>query len=469
MTTVNEQAPSGADAQAEAQQSVPEVVSGKAPSKRRRRTTKSRRASATTRRRGKKRSNPRLDAVRAKAETGWNITRLLSSRVWGRVAPVLAVVSPLGWLVLVTAAVTFIVGVLLGWQEFLFIGVTLAAALVVAVAFIFGRAAYTVHIELTPRRVVAGDRALGRLLIANARPRRSTPSRLELPVGAGVAEFVIPGLDPKEEHEELFAVPTSRRAVIVAGPAVSVRGDQLGLLRRTVRWADPVELFVHPVTAQLNPSAAGLVRDLEGEVTKTITNNDISFHALRAYEPGDDRRYVHWRTSARTGQLMVRQFEETRRSQLIILLADDRSHYASEEEFELAVSVLASLGVQVLRDGTKLNVVTENLELRTRTVSSMLDDSCRINPINSKYPTTRELARTITSRLPAPSVVMVVSGSLFPMVGFRSVQVLFGLDTQTIGFRAEVGAAPRLAIINGLRVATVGALSDLARLVRRAS
>jgi uncharacterized protein (DUF58 family) len=407
--------------------------------------------------------------ARASSKTALLVSALFVRRGWALVAPVLTVISALGWLVLGTALAFFLVGQFLGWQEFVYLGLTLAAGLVVASAFVFGRSAYTVLIELTPRRVVAGERALGRLVVTNARPRRSSPSRLELPVGAGVADFVIPALAENAEHEELFAVPTSRRAVIVAGPAVSVRGDQLGLLRRTVKWADPIELFVHPITTRLAPSAAGLVRDLEGEVTKTITNNDISFHALRAYEPGDDRRYVHWRTSARTGQLMVRQFEETRRSQVIMVFVADKTHYASDDEFELAVSTMASLGVQVLHDGTKVAVVSEKLELRTRTTSALLDDSCRLEQVSGGFASTRDFARSATRRLPAPSVVMVISGSLFPLSDFRAVERLFGLDTTTVGFRAEVGAPPRLSSVGGLRIATVGTLSNLPRLVRRAT
>jgi hypothetical protein len=410
-----------------------------------------------------------MSRAQASGGTLLQVVALPVRRGWRAVQPVLAVISGLGWIVLGSAAVCAVLGYLLGWQEFVYLAITLIAGTVAATGFIFGRSAYTVAIELTPRRVVAGERALGRLLVTNIRPKRSSASRLELPVGAGVADFVIPALDPREEHEELFAVPTSRRAVIVAGPAVSVRGDELGLLRRTVKWAEPIELFVHPLTTPLAPSAAGLVRDLEGEVTKTITNNDISFHALRAYEPGDDRRYVHWRTSARTGQLMVRQFEETRRSQLIIVFAADKANYASDDEFELAVSVLASLGVQVMRDGTKVAVVSERIELHTRTVTSLLDESCRLEQISSQYATTREFARAATLRLPNPSVVMVVSGSRLPIGDFRAVERLFGLDTVTVGFRAEFGAAPALTSINSLRVATVGALTDLPRLVRRAS
>jgi len=382
-------------------------------------------------------------------------------------APVTGVVSTTGWLVLAGAAVALVVAWVFGWIEFAFLGFTLLAAVVVSIAFVFGRMHYRVGIELQPARVVAGERALGRLVVENAGASTSTPSRLELPVGAGLAEFIVPALPPGDEHEELFAVPTNRRAVIVAGPAVSVRGDQLGLLRRTVRWTDPVELFVHPVTARLRPSAAGLVRDLEGEVTKTITNNDISFHALRAYEPGDALRNVHWRTSARTGQLMVRQYEETRRSQLILVQSTEHEHYASDDEFELAVSVLASIGVQVIRDATRVAVATEALALRTATPTALLDDTARIEPVRRAFPTVRDFVREATKRLPPPSVVVAVAGSQLPVADLRPIESLFGPDTETIAFRAELGAVSRITRIAGTTVVTVGDLTELPRLVRR--
>jgi len=406
-------------------------------------------------------------AVGSTLRTAFGVARLAAKAVWRVIGPVLTVVSGTGWVVLLVAAVFAVAGFVLGWQEFVYIAVTLVGGLVFAVLFIFGRSAFGVTIELTPRRVVAGERALGSMVVTNTGARTSTPSRFELPVGAGMAEFMLPGIASGDNHEELFAVPTNRRAVIVAGPAVSVRGDQLGLMRRTVRWADPVELFVHPVTARLKPSAAGLVRDLEGEITKTITNNDISFHALRAYEPGDDRRYVHWRTSARTGQLMVRQFEETRRSQLTIVFNADKKSYASEEEFELAVSTMASLGVQVLRDGTKLKVVSEKVPLRTVSPTGLLDDSCRLEQTSSPYRDARDFVRKATLRLPPPSVAMIVTGSKFATHDFRSVETLFGSDTSTIGFRAEIGGQSRVSRVAGLAVVTIAQLDDLPRLVRR--
>lgn len=407
---------------------------------------------------------------RAIAASARSIGARVSSAVQGgaRVAaPVTGVVSTTGWLVLAAGAVSLVLAWSFGWIEFAFLGFTLLAALLIAVAFVFGRMNFRVGIELQPSRVIAGERALGRLVVANAGTRVSTPSRVELPVGAGLAEFVMPALPPEAEHEELFAVPTNRRAVIVAGPAVSVRGDQLGLLRRIVRWTDPVELFVHPVTARLQPSAAGLMRDLEGEITKTITNNDISFHALRAYEPGDALRNVHWRTSARTGQLMVRQYEETRRSQLTLVQTTERRHYASDDEFELGVSVLASIAVQVIRDGTRLAVVTEGLALRTATPTSLLDDTSRIEPTSGAFPSVREFVRDATKRLAAPSVVIAVSGSQMPVAEFRSIETIFSADTMMVALRVELGAQSRLSRVAGAVVVTVGDLADLSRIMRR--
>lgn len=386
---------------------------------------------------------------------------------WRFIRPFVSVVSSVGWLVVAVASVALLASAILGWEELFFLGATMLAAVVVSVPFIFGRSTYAVAIELNPRRVVVGDRALGSMTVTNSGAKKLLGTRMELPVGSGSAEFSIPPLTPEEDYEELFTVPTERRAVIVAGPARSVRGDQLGLLRRTVKWTDPIDLFVHPLTTRLAPSAAGLVKDLEGQISKTITNNDISFHALRNYVPGDDRRYVHWRTSARTGQLMVRQFEETRRSQLTMVHSSLGSYYASDEEFELAVSVTASIAVQVIRDGTQMNVVTENRILRTHTPTALLDDSCRIEPVTKKYTSARDFARHATKRLPAPSVVMIVAGSLLTTKELRSMESLFPVDTAVFGIIVNVGKNPRVSAVSGLKVLTVGELDDLPKLLRR--
>jgi len=402
--------------------------------------------------------------------------RALGFVVRSYVAPRAAVLSSAGWFALALAVGMLVAGYSLGWQELTVIGLTVLVGLAFSAVFLIGRTTYGVRVELSPPRVVVGQRALGRLVITNVGTKPVLTARMELPVGAGRAEFGIPGLKPGEEHDELFAVPTNRRAVIVTGPAISVRGDQLGLLRRTVRWTDPLDLFVHPLTTPLAPSAAGLVRDLEGQVTKKITDSDLSFHALRSYEPGDDRRYVHWRTSARliqqTGDpmnLMVRQFEETRRSQLTILQSESSTFYADDEEFELAVSVSASLAAQVIRDGTALNVVTESRRLHTYSTSAMLDDCCRMSLSPRLGSDAREFARRATRRLPAPSVLFIVAGSKMMTGDYLKIEALFPADTTVIAFHIELGADAALKQVAGVKIATVGALRDLPKIVGRAA
>lgn len=393
---------------------------------------------------------------------------LLARRVRRAVAPVLGVVSPLGWIALGLALAVGIAGAVLGWAEFRYLALTLAAGPLVALLFLIGRGRFRVEVELSPRRVVAGQRAFGRMTVTNASGRRSTTTRLELPVGRGRAEFTIPPLEPGQEHEELFAVPTARRAVVVAGPAVSVRGDALGLVRREMRWSEPVELFVHPVTTRLSPSAAGLVRDLEGEVTQRVVSDDLAFHALRPYEPGDDRRHVHWRTTARTGRLMVRQFQETRRSQLAMLLTTERDAYDSADEFETAVSTTASIAAQVLREGTRVAVATERLTLRCATPTSMLDDASRLE-LGRSGVGLREFARTATRRMPPPAVLIVVVGSLVPVADLRGIESVFGPDTRIVAIRVADGEDARRSTVSRLRLLTLGALGDLPALLRSAA
>ena len=385
---------------------------------------------------------------------------------WRVASPVVRVVTPAGWTVATVAVVAIALSLGFAWQEFTYLGFVLAAAFVISGFFLIGRSSYGVVIELNPRRVVVGDRALGRMAVTNTGTRALAPVRMELPVGKGVAEFQLAAMKPGDGIEELFAVPTNRRAVIVAGPAESVRGDQLGLMRRAVRWTEPVDLFVHPLTVRLAATASGLVRDLEGQVSKKITNSDIAFHALRPYVPGDDRRYVHWRTSARIGQLMVRQFEETRRSQLTVIHNAEQSLYASDDEFELAMSVTASIAAQVIIDGTQMNVVSEGGVWKTPTVTSMLDHSCRIEPVDRRYPNPRAFVRDRTRRLPAPSIVMTVAGSAMTTADFRSIEALFGQDTSQVAFRVELGAAPGVARVGTLTMLTIGRLTDLRGLMR---
>lgn len=384
---------------------------------------------------------------------------------WWRIG--LQAVPTAGRIVLLGAIGCLIVGFWLHWSELVFAGATLAAALLIAVGFSIGRTTYAVTVELNPRRVSVGGRALGRIAVTNNGAKPVLPTRMELPVGRAHAEFQLPRLAPNELHDDLFAVPTNRRALILAGPATSVRGDQLGLFRRTQTWTDQIELFVHPTTTPLKASAQGLVRDLEGQATKTITNNDLAFHALRPYERGDSMKNVHWRTSARTGQLMVRQYQETRRSQLLLVMGCDLSHYADEDEFELAVSALASVGQHVIMEENEIVAGWDGGVLHTHNPVSLLDDTCRIEPVARQAKPLREVVRQAASRRLQPSVVLAVIGSKTPAQELRAVATLFSPDTVFTAIKADASAEPVLRKAGPITVASVRAVRDIPHMVAR--
>ena len=169
-------------------------------------------------------------------------------RVWGPVASGVRWVSPLGWAILALGVLCWYVGVRFGWVELLVVAAACGVLVVACLALTIGRVHVDIHSEVDPRRVTVGDPATGRIVVRNLARTPLLPLLVELPVGVTAARFVMPPMRAGAEHEELFVVPTHRRGVIAVGPARTVRGDPLGVLRRTVEFSQVQELFVHPRT-----------------------------------------------------------------------------------------------------------------------------------------------------------------------------------------------------------------------------
>jgi uncharacterized protein (DUF58 family) len=375
-------------------------------------------------------------------------------------------VSPVGWGAAALAVLGLVLGRWFGWLELAALGAALLAVLVVSVLMTAGRARYAVTLDMADRRVKVGERALGRVEVRNAARRRSLPSRIELPVGAAVAELGVPALAPGATHDELFAIPTLRRAVIVVGPLRSVRGDPFGLVRRSVRWTAPVEVFVHPLLVSLAGASSGLLRDLEGQATRDLSDSDLSFHALRDYVAGDDRRYIHWRTTARRGSLMVKQFEDTRRTTTAIALATSARDYADDDELELAVSVVASVGVQTIREERDLVVLSGPGRLRVETPPILLDGCSAIACAPGGAGVTL-LGRRVVREAAEASVAMLVTGSVPSDADLRLGARYVPTGTRTVVVRCERGAEVSVRTQGSVSLATLGRLDDLPRLLRR--
>ena len=283
--------------------------------------------------------------------------RALSGAALHAARQVSAVVTPLGWTMLGVVVAAFLVGYGFGWAELAAVAWAGAVIIVVASLFLIGGHSQGIELTMAHPRVVVGDRAVGGIVAVNPTRRRLLGTTLEIPVGRGLLEFPLPSIAPGATIDDVFVVPTTRRGLITIGPVRSVRADPIGLVRREHVWPGSIELFVHPQTVSIPSMSTGFVRDLEGQATRDLTSSDVAFNALRDYQLGDDRRWIHWKSTAKTGVYMVKQFEETRRSHLMVALSLAGDDYADDEQFELAVSVAGSLGVRAIRDARTVSVV----------------------------------------------------------------------------------------------------------------
>ena len=383
-------------------------------------------------------------------------------------ARVLAAVSGFGWTVLTLAGMSWLLAGLFGWGELALLASVLLAAFAIACAFTIGRMNLLVELEADPVRVTVGESSAARVRVTNLARTPALPTGLEFPVGTAVGRFTLPPLAAGACHDEVVIIPTQQRGVIVLGPVVTQRGDPFGLVRREVTWTEQLELFVHPRRVPLEPLGSGLLRDLEGHTTNDTSMSDLAFHALREYAPGDDRRYIHWRSSAKVssasgqGTFLVKQFLDTRRSHIAVVVDADESAYADPSEFELAISVGASVAVRALADEMDLTLVCGDHAAQKPIPSLALDTYSRagFGPWTLAQATGR-----LAQLAPDASVAILVSGARADFRTFARARAHLAPEVHTFAITAERGGTMALREASGMTMLTLGTLNDLPRML----
>ncbi|MCR2816987.1 DUF58 domain-containing protein [Microbacterium jiangjiandongii] len=411
-----------------------------------------------------------------RGDRAWRRARTAVVAAWRGVSDT---VTAAGWLLLTAAAAGIGLGVAFGWVEFAVAGSIAAALLVLSVPFLFSARAYDVDLSLGHDRVVAGTHVEGTLRVTNIGRGIALPGRIDVPVGEGLVDVYVPLLRHGHEHVQQVVVPAERRGVITVGPARTVRGDPLGILKREATWDDTHTLYVHPVTTALHSTSTGFIRDLEGQSSRTIVDADISFHALREYVPGDSQRQIHWKSTAKTGTLMVRQYEESRRSRMIIALALGEGEYGTDDEFELAVSAAGSIGIRGIRDGRDVDVVVGGevpefarrtvrtiRELATVTTRTLLDELSGVERTTLVGPLAdvTSLARETHSDA---SIAFLVCGSTQTPRLLQGAALAFPPDVAVVAVVCNPEAEPGFRRLGTVTVLTIGLLDDLRHLLAR--
>jgi uncharacterized protein (DUF58 family) len=271
-----------------------------------------------------------------------------------------------GWTTIVAAVAAFIVGRLFGLIELFVVGFALLAV-VVAALVVVNRRLPEIHVRRVarPTVVAVGEPARVDIQVANAGTRRSPRLALWEPVGErGGAPMQLAPLAPGEAATAAYRVPSAQRGVLRTGPLRAESADPLGLCRRSTTLAGHGEVLVVPERVPLAfPGLTSNGRLGEHLRMKSWGQSGNEFHSQREYVPGDDLRRVNWKSSARMGNLIVRETAvEGVQKCLVVLdtLADDYD----EDGFERAVTAAASIVAGAAPNGISTRLVAPGMDLR---------------------------------------------------------------------------------------------------------
>ena len=272
-----------------------------------------------------------------------------------------------GWGLAVGSVLLVLAGRLLGVIELYVLAAGGGLLFVLALGLVRART-FTLDASrhLHPPRVHAGDDSRVELVIVN-RGRSRTPvltlrDALGGPGGApGTrrARFLLPPLAPGQDDRASYRLPTEARGAFEIGPLEAAATDPFGLATRTTAVAPVAELIVYPHVDPIRPlpHTSGNDQMATGSHPTAMGPAGHDFYALRGYQVGDDLRRVHWPSTARRDELMIRQHEMPWQGRATVVL-DTRSRFHTGDSFETAVSAAASIVSAGWREGSPVRLLT---------------------------------------------------------------------------------------------------------------
>lgn len=285
-----------------------------------------------------------------------------------------------GWFFLAASIATTVIAYAAGLRELLYVSILLAVLPIAAFILVWrARPALRVTRSFSPHILEAGAGATATLHVENRSFRRSARSRWRdsLPWGRGsTPDADLPALLPRGARFTgrgnaatlRYELRPPRRGVFSIGPLGVDVADALGLATSSLTTGEPQPIVVTPEVVAL--PASGLTGDGgEGEarLVQRRSAGDDDDTITREYRSGDAMRRVHWRATARHGDLMVRQEEQRTLPEARIIVDTRRVGYhdvstdpldeIESEAFEWVVRMLASVTLHLRRAGFIVTVI----------------------------------------------------------------------------------------------------------------
>jgi uncharacterized protein (DUF58 family) len=249
---------------------------------------------------------------------------------------------------LVAAPALLAAGFAFGYPELAVLGCACLAVAAFGIGYAAWRPNLTVERAAEPDRVMRGESSQVTLTVHNASRLRAATLVAYDRCGATAVPVPLLRLRPGRDTVVDYPVPTDRRGIVHIGPLRIERRDPFGVATVARQHGGTTKVWVYPKAHPLGAVPVGILRSLDGRVDR-VPHGTITFDTLREYVPGDELRHVHWRTSAKVGELMVREHVDTSLPRLVVLL-DDRSGAHDPDSFEAACEAAASVVVAAHRD-----------------------------------------------------------------------------------------------------------------------
>jgi uncharacterized protein (DUF58 family) len=306
----------------------------------------------------------------------------------------------------------FVFGRLAGMRELLMAGSAIGLVLVIGAVIVMARrGSVEVQRSVVPARTVAGHRvrvqltvrATGKLgtgpvLLSDRIPKRiGEPARLALPAGS------------RRERSVAYHLTPRLRGRYLIGPMEITHTDPFGAMQRTHRSRGATALTVYPSYEDIAALPTGVHRLGVVRHSPLVGLGD-EFYALRPYQEGDDLRKVHWPSSMRAGELVIRQEELLAEPRALIVLdtcANKHTGRGASASIEAAISAAAAIGVLALRRRMRLDILTSDgplLDSAAPSERQLLEALAILEPSRRRDLT--RAADRIAARRPAVTVVI---------------------------------------------------------------
>lgn len=329
---------------------------------------------------------------------------------------------------LAAGVTTAVCAVLLGYDALLRVGV-LAAAIPLLTAALVGRARYRLRADrsVVPGRIAVGETATVALQLANQGRLPMGLMLLEdrVPYALGTRpRFLVDHAGRRWVREVTYPVRSDTRGHYEVGP-LSVRvSDPFGMIELVRTFSATTRLVVTPAVHPL--PAIGMSGEWSGtgdRRPRAFATGSAEDVTVREYRLGDDLRRVHWGSTARTGELMVRREEQPWQSRATILLDTRQTAHEGAgpgSSLEWAVTAAASIAVHLARTGVAVRLLTDHPDVEAatwhdHTLSPQAQAAPVLDQLAVLTPSTRQrLAEATHAVTRQPGLLIAVLGRLDP-------------------------------------------------------